>query len=135
MSSWLDVSTGDWLPLEDKTLQTWNDRPASKASLLRAAITPYGYIGRWVLDDSGPVYLDGTYGDAIYLELSEPTVVGWTSRAEAHLQRALAYADPSVKVMQVSAQFSSSDGSEVDGAVIDVLYSADGITENLEVSL
>lgn len=133
-TNWVEVRE-DWVLLEDGSLSLHTDRRASKDSVYRAAVTPFGYIGRWVLDDTGLVYLDGEYGDAIYTELSEPVVHGWSQRAQAHLQRAMQFANKDVKVLDVSVQYTSSTGMEIDGANIDVRYSIDGYTQTLQVEV
>lgn len=134
MSSWLEVKD-DWVLLQDGSLSLHTERQASKDSVLRAAITPFGYIGRWVLDDDGLIYLDGEYGDAIYTELSEPVIHGWSQRAQAHLQRAMQFADRDVKVLDVSVEYMSSTGTEIDGAKIYVRYSIDNQIDTLEVQV
>lgn len=134
MSSWLEVKQ-DWVLLEDGSLSLHTDRQASKDSVFRAAVTPFGYIGRWVLDDSGLTYFDGEYGDAIYTELSEPIVHGWSQRAQAHLQRAMQFVDRDVKVLDVAVEYTSSTGMEIDGANVNVRYSINNEINTLQVQV
>jgi hypothetical protein len=134
MSSWVEVKD-DWVLLQDGSLSLHQDRQASKDSVFRAAVTPFGYIGRWVLDDAGLTYLDGEYGDAIYTELSEPVIQGWSQRAQAHLQRAMQFVDKDVKVLDVTVEYTSSTGMEIDGAKVTVRYSINNQVDTLQVQI
>lgn len=134
MPNWLEVKD-DWILQRDGSLSLHTDRQASRDSVFRAAVTPFGYIGRWVLEDSGLTYLDGDYGDAIYTELSEPVIHGWTQRAQAHLQRALQFAHRDVKVLDVQVEYTSSTGLEIDGAKIDVRYSIGDTVQTMQVQV
>lgn len=134
-NTWLKVTNGDWFLDRDGGLHNLEGREADRASVLRAAVTPYGFMGRWVMEDGEMKYRDGDYGNAIYLELSEPISPSWLARAKAHHQRAMSFTSKDVKVLDVGVKYVSHSGETPDGAKIDVRYSISDQLEELEIDL
>jgi hypothetical protein len=97
-------------------------REAVLMNLLRRAVeTPITHIGRYVVDNKGVRKLDLSYGNGIYLELSEPVTLDWVKRAEDHIRSAVSFLPTDIKITSLNI---SPDGFY--SARIDLRYRIDG---------
>jgi len=96
---------------------------ASYKLLARVLKTPITYIKAWIIDLYGSRIKDLPYGNAIYLELSEPVTYDWLSRGNNHIKRALSNAPNDVKINSV--RLALTGPSSVD---IYIHYSISGLT-------
>jgi hypothetical protein len=132
--TFIDVSTEDWSITPSGSIRTKDGTEAVHKAALRAVVTPYGWIGRWAMDDGEIAFFDGDYGDHIYEELSEPLTQSWLSQARADVARALSYVEPDATLINIEGEYQSLSGVP-DGAIIHVTYQVEGIQNTLEVSL
>ena len=103
------------------------DRTTSLTRLLRRAIeTPITYIGRHVIDSEGIRKLDLSYGNGVYLELSEPFNISWIQRAETHIKKALSFLPSSITILSLNIS-----PTGLFSARIDIKYQIDDIVTSL----
>lgn len=88
----------------------------------RALKTPITYIGLDVIDARGSFKADIEYGNALYLELSEPLTYTWLERAKAHINRALSFVPSEIKLISNDIRM-----LEPGWVRIDIVYEIDGI--------
>jgi hypothetical protein len=119
----LALHDGDLFIDNEGNFLTKDGESAIHASVYRAVVTPITYIGRWVLDGGELIYIDGDYGDAIYLDLSEPFDSAWLPMAKGHLQTAMSFVSPVATLNDLSANYKSSDGMGIDGVDFNLDYS------------
>lgn len=121
----LEENTNANFVSSSKILDLVIDDPARASYKLLARVlkTPITYIKAWIIDFYGSRLKDLSYGNAIYLELSEPVTYDWLSRGNAHIKRALSNAPEDVKI--TSVRLALTGPSSVD---IYIHYSINGLT-------
>jgi hypothetical protein len=88
----------------------------------RALKTPITYIGLDVIDNRGSFKADIEYGNALYIELSEPLTYTWLERAKSHINRALSFVPKEIKIISNDIRM-----LEPGWVRIDIIYEIDGI--------
>lgn len=129
----LALHEGDLYIDPEGNFLTKDGEAAIHAAVYRAVVTPITYIGRWVLNDGQLTYIDGDYGDAIYLDLSEPLDSSWLPMAKRHLQAAMSFVSPVATLNDLVATYKSLGGMGVDGVDFDLTYSVGDINGQVQL--
>ncbi len=102
----------------------------SRNSLIKRALTtPLGYLGRYILTETGAINIDTSFGNGLYNKLSEPFTLNWIAEANQDIRTALSQLSPLIEVVDVALY---SDGNTIS---IQLTYSDSAGINTLAVPL